>query len=219
MRAPDPTCIHANFEPPIEDKTAPVPLVFRRVREGEEPNIWADPVMGTVATSPEQVEAWIRRRSPEHRAEQDRLGREVQDRKRRRRDAADLIAATPVPAVLWSEPMWLDERWYDSLQDWLDEVEGEVPAWIWATSLDHWKLNVNSTMEQIAERCDEECGLEDAASDRLVGWPALEAALKEFAEANVIDLYNEDRSRVIVLDQTRYEAALVEARKLIGGME
>ena len=231
---PDPTTIRVQFIDTPADAGQPIPLVFRRAQEGETANCIADPVTDSIRQTAAEVEEGIRSRTPEGRAS---ANAEREATFRRKRDVATaraLVQATPIPAAEWAGEVWreatsdyvfgnidewreaeFDRQWPDNPSGDEDrdtaETEAKMPAWIWATATDSWEPPVGRVIDCIAEDADEQF---DDGSER-IDFAPLEAFLDEWAPKQSMLVFHEDRSRVIVLDQARYEAELAAARSLI----
>lgn len=218
MRKPDPTNIRAVFDAGrTPDATKPVPLVLRRARWWHRPNCFADPVTGAVRLTYGEIEQMIRLRDPEEKKAERELRDQEFAARRALKTAKALIEAAPIPASEWAEEVYDSgrERVFSDLDEWREYLtEEENPAWIWATKPDTWEPGVERILEYIEEDANENA-FEDAA-DR-VDFAPLKAFLEDWAPKQRQAVFWEDRSRVIVLDQARYEADVAAARNLVGG--
>lgn len=158
-------------------------------------------------------------------------------RERALRRARALLKAEPIPAAEWPGEVWREEtsdgvfatvdEWRDAEFDMLwprgaaaDDAaviaatEALMPAWIWSTETDTWTPSIDHILDAIAESADDEA-FDEARYQ--IDFAPLRTFLEDWAPKQALTVYREDRSRVIVLDQARYDAEMAAARELVGG--
>ncbi len=158
------------------------------------------------------------------------------ERERALRRARALLKAQPIPAAEWPGEVWreeTDDAVFDSIEAWrqaefdrlwpreaagdeaaiIAATEALMPAWIWATQTDTWTPSIDHILDAIAESADDEA-FDEARYQ--IDFAPLRTFLEDWAPKQVLNVLREDRSRVIVLDQARYEAEMAAARELVG---
>lgn len=107
----------------------------------------------------------------------------------------------------WDGWVWDGNRYFESLDDYVDYLECEGlapedwPEWVHVTSVSHPTINVDHVLQNVCEY-----GWEDMDEDSLKGVADLRAAVAAFNQANAgLDICNGDYMRVVRVP--RVEAA------------
>ena len=123
-----------------------------------------------------------------------------------------LRKATPIPEREWTDPVHLDGTpggWGDGFSRDTDELreacwdhEVEVPAYCWPCTARPLALNAESLLERAVDDMHED------AMDEIVDADGLIAFVAEWNAKQTCKSWYPDMSRVVVLDQERFEALL-----------
>ncbi len=107
----------------------------------------------------------------------------------------------PVQSDQVSGSEWGD-GYSSNVAELLEYCDGDKPAYCWPCKPHPLRLDVDSILEHA---CDDQC---EDAFDQIIGADALGAAIDAFNAAQTCVSYYPDHTRVIVLDQERFDALL-----------
>jgi len=185
--------------PDDHDVTKPFPLTIRR--DFENPNCWATGDGSKVFRDREWAEKSMEMATPEYR-----------ERSRLRMEHSRLIKAEP---VAWTDWVYADgyghnEGYFDSegeLREWCADEGIDPPAYVFATREEGFDYDIFQAIDSYLSDDHHE-----DAHDQIVGWDELEAFWKAWVAKQTVKSYHPDNSKVVVIDQARYEAAIAVAK-------
>lgn len=186
--------------PEDHDPTKPFPLTIRR--DFETPNLWATGDGKRIFRDREWAEKAMELDTPEYR-----------ERSRLRMEYSRLVKAEPVE---WNDWVYSDdatghnEGYFDSvdaLREHCECCQIAVPAYCHATKEQPFDFDIFDALDNYLNDAHHE-----EAHDQIEGWDELEAFWKSWAAKQTVKSYYLDYSKIVVIDQAGYEAALAEAK-------
>lgn len=107
-------------------------------------------------------------------------------------------AATKIPAAEYSGWLYFTDKFYEGVEQLLEDNPDDSPEWAWACTANHFaRVDVDDTLQRIAE---DEDAYEDFDSSDLRGIDELTAAVDAFNKANEgVVSYSPDFTRAVML--------------------
>lgn len=181
-----------NWAEPVPDPSQPVPLVFRRARDGEEPDLWA--ADRYLSHTEEYARRMIEMETPEYKAYH---------------DASALLRLTPVTSF---DHLCDGEEFYaDSVEEYLEHFEDrEPPSFAYITRTETFDFNLWEAIDShMTDNHHED------AYEQLVDCDALSTAYDEWVKKQTVKTWWPEHTKIFVLNQDKFDAECAAARAVV----